>query len=72
MSEAETLTETLKEQKEKRKKARREARQERDGALHHIRSIYEPKILELRKEWREATREIEKNYEDQLSEADKI
>lgn len=62
----------IKEKKEARKKARREARYERDGALHLARTIYEPKINELRKEWRDATKEIEKNYEEQLVEADKV
>lgn len=66
MSETETLT--LSEQREKRKEDRRKIRIERDSALHHVRTIYEPQILKLKKEWREAVKEIEANCTEQLKE----
>ena len=65
------MAELLSEQRKERKEARRNVRADRDGALHQTRLIYEPKIQELKQEWREATREIEQNYQEQLAEIDK-
>lgn len=62
---------TLREKKEKRKTARRSARHERDGALHHVDSIYRPQVNAIQQEWKKARREVLANYDEQLAEADK-
>lgn len=62
--EAKTINELRKEKKE----ARRKIRIERDSALHQTRTIYEPQIQALKKEWHDAVLEIEKNCTEQLKE----
>lgn len=60
----ETLTPS--ELREQKKEERRKIRIERDSALHHVRTIYEPQIKNLKDEWHNAVLEIERNCTEQL------
>lgn len=61
--------ESEKDRHRRKTKARQDAAIERDSALHHVNSVYLPKIEALKNEHRNALKEVWDNWREQRSKA---